>query len=115
MAEYTYIIPDARDSEQMLLYKIAVAAGVSSGILDPSQVSGAVSYNLTTTSVGASDSGSIPAGVSSWSFVLLTGTGTFNGVAAPLTTPLSGTNPVSAIAYTTGGASSAFVMYQTAA
>lgn len=65
--------------------------------------------------VGASGSGNIPAGALSWAFVLLTGTGTIGGVAAPLGVPLSGGKLAANFAYTTAGGSSAFILYETAA
>lgn len=66
--------------------------------------------------IGASASGNIPATAKSWSFVLLTGSGTIGGATLPLGMPLSGGTgfaPIdSAIAYTTNASSSAFLFYE---
>lgn len=63
--------------------------------------------------LGASASQVIPIGAKSWAAVLLTGTGTINGVAMPLNIPLSGGTLATTVTIATGTTSSAFVLYET--
>lgn len=76
-------------------------------------VQATITYTPNFVSVGASASSNIPATAKSWSFVLLTGTGTLGGVAVPLGIPVSGGALAALLAYTTAGASSAYVFYET--
>lgn len=63
--------------------------------------------------MGASASQVIPVGAKSWAAVLLTGTGTINGVALPLNVPVSGGTLAATVTIATGSASTAFVLYET--
>lgn len=63
--------------------------------------------------LGASVSQIIPVGAKSWAAVLLTGTGTINGVALPLNVPVSGGTLAATVTIATGTTSSAFVLYET--
>jgi len=63
--------------------------------------------------LGASANQVIPVGAISWAAVLLTGTGTINGVAMPLNVPLSGGKLAATVTIATAGGSSAFVLYET--
>lgn len=111
MGTYANLTPDTEDSQTALLYKIAVAVGAGTGGVPFTSASQTFTPNFV--SVGASATGTIPANAKTWSFILLTGTGTLNGVAVPLNTPVSGGAVSASIAYTTGTTSSAFIAYQT--
>ena len=124
MAEYVYKTPDALDPQQTLLYKIAynTASGAGSeGLTDaelrasPVPVTNSTTYTPTFVSVSSSASSTIPATAKSWSFVLLTGTGSIGGVSIPTTMlgiPISGSALAGTLAYTTGTTSSAFLAYE---
>lgn len=108
--------PEPSDKVEVIRYKIARALWGGAGPAGAAAVPG--TGPLTTphpVAVGASASGNIPAGALSWAFVLLTGTGTIGGVAAPLGVPISGGKLAANLAYATAGASSAFILYETAA
>lgn len=110
---YTDLIPEAGLQDKNL-YIIAVNSNAIAGG-GGSGDGASTPVTTTTTGVGASQSSSIPANATSWAFQLLSGTGTFQGVSIPTGLPLNGTGPGTApIAYTTGVASSAILMYQTA-
>lgn len=110
MSDYTYLTPQADDTQHKLLYLIAVALGAGTG-----GISAALAAPTATTptfvAIPASSSGNIPVTAKNWSFTLLTGTGTIGGVAAPLLIPVSGTTPTAPIPYTTGTTSTAFLSY----
>lgn len=65
--------------------------------------------------VPASTSGTIPIGARGWTFAVLTGTGTFGGVAVAAGFSDCDTNTLkTAIAYTTDAASTAYVRFNAA-
>ena len=66
-----------------------------------------------TVAVGASVTGSIPAGSKGFVFIAISGTVTLGGATIPVGTTISTNNILgSALAYTTAGGSSAFVYYE---
>lgn len=65
--------------------------------------------------MGASATVTIPRGSRSWAFVLLTGSGTIAGEAAPSGVPLSGGKLAGNLVLTTGADSTAFVLYEATA
>lgn len=112
-AEYVYKLPDALDPQQTLLCKIAYATDILAGLIPGGGGGGGLnpSYNPTFVSMSASASQVIPA-TASYSFIVLTGTGTIGGVAAPLLAPISGDKLAAPLTVTTGSASTAFLAYQ---
>lgn len=89
------------------------------GIVPPGGGASVITVQPTVTSVSVavpqSTSGSIPAGAKGWTFTVLTGTATFNGVAG-LPASFSDSDPNvtgAAISYATAGTSTAYVRYGT--
>lgn len=98
---------------------VTLTGGVSGALLT-APASGASApaggpVTVVSAAVGASGSGSIPIGAKGWTFTVLTGTATFNGVASlPTGFSESDVNTLAvAIAYSTASASSAYVRYNT--
>lgn len=116
--------PELNDDQRLTLKKILLAltgggSGGPIGLTDTQLRATPVPVSLdgsektpVPVAVGASANSTIPATATSWAFVLLTGTGTIGGVAAPLGVPLSGGPLAAALAYTTAGSSSAFILYE---
>lgn len=103
--------PSNADTTQVLLKKIAASVDIAKGSGAPdTQVEVGVTPQFH--SMGASQSFTIPAGANGWAFTLLTGTGTFGGVAVAATFNESDPNTLAAgIPVTTGATSSAYVRY----
>jgi hypothetical protein len=71
-----------------------------------------LSVHKNTVLMGASATHTIPSGSKGWFFAILTGTGTFDGVAVPTGFSLSDNNiNLDTITVTTDGGSSAFLYY----
>lgn len=105
-------------NENVLLWNIflALTGGVPGAPVVPVFSGGGSSTPVTPniSNIGASAGANIPAGAKGYSFSLLTGTGTLDGVAitAPITIGDQNTLAV-AVPYTTGSASSALLYYNT--
>lgn len=108
---------DTMAPEQVRLQLLMALQGAQAGGSFPLVVSPGSPTPVTVTSaaVGASGSGTIPTGSKEWSFTILTGTGTFNGVASlPAGFTATGIAPlVAGVNYATAAASSAYVQYAT--
>lgn len=83
MAEYAYKVPDALDTQQKLLYLIALGQGVSSGLIAANTVSEGIAPQTIGRSAATSN-GSVPSGYSRVTMVSdASFSGTVQGVLFP--------------------------------